>query len=76
MDKKGGQKEADRVMEETGVTVTTQRWRGIEGDWEVAGLCFCSLTAWQSSLDQGLARQSLRSLPSRVTRDRLLCNSV
>lgn len=39
------------VMEETRVTVTTGRWREIEGDWEVAGLCFCSLTAWQSSLD-------------------------
>lgn len=47
----GRERDRRRVMEETGVTVTTGRWREIEGDWEVVGLCFCSLTAWQSSLD-------------------------
>lgn len=51
LDKRGRERDRQRVMEETGVTVTTGRWREIEGDWEVAGLCFCSLTAWQSSLD-------------------------
>lgn len=75
-DKGGRERDRQRVMEEMGVTATTGRWREMERDWEVAGLCFCSLTAWQSSLDWGLARQSLRSLPSRVTGDRLLCNSV
>lgn len=51
LDKRGRERDRQRVMEETRVTVTTGRWREIEGDWKVAGLCFCSLTAWQSSLD-------------------------
>lgn len=51
MDKLGREKDRQRVMEEMGVTVTTGRWRDIDGEWEVAGLCVCCLTAWQSSLD-------------------------
>lgn len=42
-------------MEEMGVTVTTERLREIgKVAWEGAGLCLGSLTAWQSSPDQGL----------------------
>jgi len=50
-----GEREGDRgsnsFMDEMEVVVTMGRWREIEGDCEVVGLCFCSLTAWQSSLD-------------------------
>ena len=48
-----GERNRQRVMEETGVTVTTgERWRERwRGTGEVAGWCFCSLTAWQSPLD-------------------------
>lgn len=56
-----------------GVTVTTARWRQIEGGWEVAGCCFCSLTAWQSPLDEGPAPAPS---PQPSHRRRLGCNSV
>ena len=45
------EKDSDNVEEEKEVIVTTARWKKIEGDWKVAGLSYCSLTTWQSSVD-------------------------
>lgn len=51
LDERGRERDGRTATAEEGVTVTTGRWREIEGNREVAGSCFCSLTAWQSSLD-------------------------
>lgn len=50
---RGGRESDSRiVVEEMEVTVTTERWKEIEEDYEEeVGWCFCSLTTWQSSLD-------------------------